>query len=133
MINPEDFAGRLQTLMDHFALSASAFADRIGVQRSGISHILTGRNKPSLDFVLKIIREFKTVDLYWLLLGTGSFPAGAAAASKSTAGPPPDPVKKSVQQHVPEKTDISTTVEKNDGIAKIIILYKNGNFDSFEN
>ena len=50
------------------------FADKIGVQRSSISHILSGRNKPSLDFILKVTNEFTDVDIYWLLNGKGSFP-----------------------------------------------------------
>ena len=44
------------------------------MQRFSISHILSGRNKPSLDFVLKIIKEFPEVELYWLLNGKGNFP-----------------------------------------------------------
>ena len=74
MINIDEFAERLKTIMKYYTLNASSFADKIGVQRSAISHILTGRNKPSLDFVLKIIGEFKEVDLYWLLMGKGNFP-----------------------------------------------------------
>ena len=40
------------------------FADEIDVQRSSISHLLSGRNKPSLDFVLKVLSKFDAVDLY---------------------------------------------------------------------
>ena len=63
--------------MDHHELSASLFADKIGVQRSSISHILSGRNKPSLDFILKITTEFEDVDLQWLINGVGFFPKKA--------------------------------------------------------
>ena len=44
------------------------------MQRSSLSHLLSGRNKPSLDFILKIIEEFPEVDLYWILNGKGTFP-----------------------------------------------------------
>ncbi len=74
MINNLDFAHRLNKVMDYYQLSAAAFADKISVQRSSISHLLSGRNKPSLDFVLKVLEEFKDVELYWLLNGKGSFP-----------------------------------------------------------
>jgi len=74
MINKKEVAGRLGEVMAHYQLTASAFAERIDVQRSGISHILSGRNKPSLDFVLKVVRAFPEVDLYWLLNGKGEFP-----------------------------------------------------------
>lgn len=52
-------------------LSSSQFADRIGVQRSGLSHILSGRNNPSLDFVLKVLAAFPDINPVWLLQGKG--------------------------------------------------------------
>lgn len=133
MVNSANFTERLRILMEHYGLSASAFADRIGVQRSGISHILAGRNKPSLDFVLKIVREFESVDLYWLLLGKGSFPPADTKAPEKTISPIPD--TPTPETHiVPKKTPLPKTNKKNESdIAKIIILYENGSFDSFEN
>ncbi len=55
--------------MEENSLSASQFADKIGVPRSGLSHVLKGRNNPSLDYVLKIIDSFPDVDSNWLLTG----------------------------------------------------------------
>ena len=75
MVNTVEFVRRLEKVMNYYGLSASAFADKIGVQRSTISHLLTGRNKPSLEFVLKVVKSFPEVNLYWLLNGKGSFPA----------------------------------------------------------
>lgn len=74
MVNIEDFIKRLELLLEYYNLSASAFADKIDVQRSSISHLLSGRNKPSLDFILKVIEVFPDVDLYWILNGKGTFP-----------------------------------------------------------
>ncbi|ESU27160.1 XRE family transcriptional regulator [Flavobacterium limnosediminis JC2902] len=74
MVNTDDFVKRLEKILDYYGLSASGFADKIGVQRSSLSHLLSGRNKPSLDFILKIIQEFPDVDLYWILNGRGDFP-----------------------------------------------------------
>lgn len=73
MLNTDDFIKRLEFILEHYAVSASAFADKINVQRSSISHLLSGRNKPSLDFILKILDVFPELNLYWLLDGTGSF------------------------------------------------------------
>lgn len=73
MVNSESFIKRLEYLLDYYSLSASGFADKIGVQRSSLSHLLSGRNKPSLDFVMKINEIFKDVDLYWILNGEGNF------------------------------------------------------------
>ncbi|MES2543283.1 MAG: helix-turn-helix transcriptional regulator [Bacteroidota bacterium] len=74
MVNIEDFIKRLEIILDYYSLNASSFADKIGVQRSSMSHLLSGRNKPSLDFILKISEVFPQVDLYWILNGVGSFP-----------------------------------------------------------
>lgn len=52
-------------------LSSSQFADKLGVQRSNISHILSGRNKPSLDFIMKIKNNFPEINTDWLLFGKG--------------------------------------------------------------
>ena len=71
MINSEDFAKRLEKVIDFYSETASSFAEKIGVQRSSISHILSGRNKPSLDFVLKILSVYPEVELHWILNGKG--------------------------------------------------------------
>jgi transcriptional regulator with XRE-family HTH domain len=63
---------QLNELMEYFRLSPAQFADKIGVQRSSISHILSGRNKPSYDFLQKITNAFKNVDANWLLNGVGT-------------------------------------------------------------
>src|SRR5436189_6331985 len=73
MVNTEDFIKRLEYLLNYHSLSASSFADKIRVQRSSISHLLSGRNKPNLDFVMKITDVFPDVNLYWMLNGKGSF------------------------------------------------------------
>ncbi len=50
-------------------MTSSQLADTIGVQRSGISHFVSGRNKPSLEFILKILKEFPDVNPDWMLFG----------------------------------------------------------------
>ena len=62
-----DFTEKLKKLIENEGLSASKFADKIGVQRSSVSHVLSGRNKPSLDFILKINNSINNVSLDWLL------------------------------------------------------------------
>jgi len=60
---------RLKYLMKLNNLTSSAFADEIGVQRSSISHILSGRNKPSLEFITKILTRYPKVSADWLISG----------------------------------------------------------------
>jgi len=62
---------RILQLIREKNLTASQFADEIGIQRSGMSHIISGRNKPSLEFVMKILNRYPDVRPEWLLYGTG--------------------------------------------------------------
>ncbi len=63
---------RIKSVIDFYNLSPSAFADKIGVQRSALSHVLSGRNKPSLDFIVKVKKTFPDLSMDWLTLGVGN-------------------------------------------------------------
>ena len=62
---------RITKVLEYSGFSASEFADEIDVQRSSISHIISGRNKPSLEFVTKIKNRFPELSWDWIILGTG--------------------------------------------------------------
>lgn len=120
MVNSEKFAERLQKILDHYDLSAAAFADSIEVGRSSISHILSGRNKPGLDFVMKTVSTYPEVNIYWLLNGKGSFPKEETPEKESSA---PSPVleEKNLKNH--------PSLEKH--IRKIVFFYEDGTFEVF--
>jgi transcriptional regulator with XRE-family HTH domain len=63
---------RLLQLLDLEHLTPSKFADLIGVQRSSVSHVLSGRNNPSYDFLQKTLKAFPGLKADWMLLGEGS-------------------------------------------------------------
>ncbi len=69
----ENITQRILFLIEYLELTASQFAEKIDIQRSSLSHILSERNKPSLDFILKIHHTFPNINLYWLLYGTEPF------------------------------------------------------------
>ena len=71
---------RIQKIIQYSMLTASEFADEIGVQRSNISHIISGRNKPSLDFIIKIKDRFPEIQWEWIIEGKGEM-------TKSTLSP----------------------------------------------
>lgn len=52
--------------------TSAQFAEEIGVQPSGISHIISGRNNPSLDFIIKMLEKYSFLSTDWLLFGKGS-------------------------------------------------------------
>ena len=121
MINIDDFTKRLQKVMDFYGETSSSFAEKVGVQRSSISHILSGRNKPSLDFVLKVLSSFPEVELYWLLNGKGTFPKEDNSESQT--------------DDIPSKKFLESisTVNHDKKIERIVIFYSDGSFQNFEN
>lgn len=62
---------RINLILRAKNITAKQFAEEIGIQPSGMSHIMGGRNNPSLDFVVKVIRRYPEIDANWLLLGKG--------------------------------------------------------------
>ena len=62
---------RIKQVIDYSQLSSSAFADTIGISRSGLTHLLTGRNQPSLDVARKILAKFPDISTEWLIMGMG--------------------------------------------------------------
>lgn len=138
MVNSEQFANRLQKIFDFYDISAATFAEAIDVGRSSISHILSGRNKPSLDFVMKVVQTYPEVELYWLLNGKGSFPPGDK--KEHTIRPAEKVSEPSKTNSDPEMINVTvrekyqTPGKENDRkIKKIILLYEDGSFEAFEN
>lgn len=62
---------RITLILKAKNITPAQLADDLKVQRSGISHILNGRNKPSLDFIQKILRKYPDISMPWLLFGEG--------------------------------------------------------------
>lgn len=143
MINTEDFIKRLELILEYYGISASVFADKIGVQRSGLSHLLSGRNKPSLDFVMRITERYPEADLYWLLNGTGDFP-------KSDNTPPAPNNSPDIQENfektktydlfstdeileikIDEKAKNPDTSDPDKTIDRIVVFYKDGTFKNY--
>ena len=155
MVNIEHFTKRLEIILDYYSLNASSFADKIGVQRSSLSHLLSGRNKPSLDFILKIIAVYPDVDLYWILNGQGNFPkdfdqldrkeeilqqleeqnSPVAAANIISEENLFSNVKSTDQSATLETKKTEVPIIKKESVVseidKIVIFYKNGTFKSY--
>jgi transcriptional regulator with XRE-family HTH domain len=152
MVNIDDFIKRLEIILDYYNLTASSFADKINVQRSSLSHLLSGRNKPSLDFIIKVIDVFPEVDLYWILNGKGVFPK-----SENTSIPLEVSEKRNqsiplIESSLPEPDLFSTItnantpiyIEKNtvesiktennssEEIERIVVFFKNGTFKNYK-
>ncbi|MBZ9629858.1 helix-turn-helix domain-containing protein [Salegentibacter sp. LM13S] len=136
MVNTEDFSKRLHKILEFYELSAAGFADKIEVGRSSISHILSGRNKPSLDFVMKVVKSFPEVELYWLLNGKGGFPPSEKPSPQPEEKQPTPTASIQQKESSPEKNEMPFSFPqqgKSKPIRKIVIFYEDGTFEAFEN
>ncbi|MFT4771039.1 MAG: transcriptional regulator with XRE-family HTH domain [Cryomorphaceae bacterium] len=117
-----DLADRIKTIITVNNLTSSSFADKVGVQRSGVSHILNGRNRPSMDFLLKVIEAFPRVDAGWLL--TGKSPE-SSVTQKSQQVKAANKEPKAVFQQVKSKSSEERSIEK------IVIFYTDHTFETY--
>ena len=143
----DNFVTRLEYILEFYELTASAFADKIGVQRSSLSHLLSGRNKPSLDFILKVKEAFPTLEFDWLLKGEGSFSSEnmqqnfqgdmTNPATKDSGIPPSDSFSNMTKERndnltpPSEKNNFMHIIAGND-ITQIIVFYQDGTFTNFK-
>jgi len=118
---------RVETIMTHYELSAASFADKIDVKRASISHLLNGRNKPSLEFINKVVVAYPEVNLYWILYGDGSFPFREKDTKRDEINsievtkPPVQKVKKGTD--LKQQSNLKTA-----SIERVIIFYSDGSF-----
>lgn len=136
---------RLAELLKAEKCTPSIFADEIGVQRSNVSHILSGRNNPGYDFLQKILIRFSNVNANWLINGVGSMyvdksskdlfspqeesstvnKENIAGITSITPNSPPE-----LPHEIPEKKQ---NMEKDyHKIDKIIVFFSDGSFKEYQ-
>ncbi len=120
--------------------SSAQLAEEIGVQPSGISHIISGRNKPSLDFVLKMLEKYSFLSTEWLLFGRGSMYNDPSIKDLFDTGNEKENLKQS--ENEPDHAEVSGF--KIDGILKsspgkkektvltrIVLFYEDNSFREY--
>ena len=142
---------RVKKLLEMEQLSPSQFADEINLQRSSLSHVLSGRNKPSLDFVMKVKQRFSEINLDWLIFGTGHMFLSQYEKDVIIPIPKPQIVIEESQKAIDfsptsdtqlpkNTTEIESldskvelqTLKSNSGRAnKVIIFYNDGTFEEY--
>lgn len=141
LIDHTKFALRLQKIMDDHQLTAASFAEKLEVGRATISHVMSGRNKPSLDFVMKVVSVFNRVDLNWLIYGIHTPQNSLSSTSKSSAtfheGEPQKSNKKdalksatkAVENNAHSLSKMNTTSSP---VKRVILFKEDGTFESYE-
>ncbi len=125
---------RILEVMKEKGLSPSQFADEIGIQRSGMSHLISGRNKPSLEFIMKIMARFPDTDLAWLIQGNEKTagpvekPKNEPALVQNSLFDEPE-VQDPVVTPKTEKKRVKAETEK--AIEKIVVFYSDRSFREY--
>ncbi|MBN1180946.1 MAG: helix-turn-helix transcriptional regulator [Bacteroidales bacterium] len=136
---------RIVKFLTKNGLSSTRFADEIGVQRSSISHILSGRNKPSFDFIEKMLLTYPNLNAQWLIVGKGSMfiddgnteKAGesdlftSVNSIKDTAKPSEKLKFESIEEIDLEKIEEKLHVNSNHLIERIVLFFNNGLFKEY--
>jgi len=128
---------RLLKILKQYNLTSTRFADELGVQRSGISHILSGRNQPSFDFIVKLMKQYPEINPDWLIMGNGKM-LRTAVKEKINMEPalfdemePIDIQRTVVEQPVIPEDQKSTRVTDVTHIQQIVIFYPDGTFKPY--
>ena len=127
-MNATEFGNRLRQVIDYHGLSASAFAELITVQRSSISHVLSGRNKPSIDFITKLNTALPDVNLYWLLNGSGEMILKPHSTLLAKSDKNYDNSENKSKKDTLSK---NTSLKNNTSIARIVVFYNDGSFNTY--
>ena len=102
---------RIRKFMDYKGISPSELADAIGVQRSNVTHVLKARNKPSFQFIEKLLQIYPEINAKWLLLGEGNMIEGAAK-SRTLFDPIPEPaVKPLIKESFNDPIDTKISID----------------------
>ena len=139
MLNTVEIVQRIEEIRNNHQLSSAGFASKIGVQRSAMSHILSGRNKPSLEFLVKIYEAFDEVALEWLIMGiyTSTSPTNKSDSFDSQQVGGDKSQSPSFDYHTSDKIlDLDQNEQSISSIEsispkEIIYLYEDGSFERF--
>ena len=127
--------------------SSAQLAEEIGVQPSGISHILSGRNNPSLDFVLKMLEKYQFLSTDWLLFGRGAMYKETKMqtlfddmSSDATRSEPIHtekdswPKQREIIEEIKDSSDkipVNKDNRTNSAISRIVIFYTGNSFEEY--
>ena len=120
-MNKETVLNRIKKIIEDSNLTNSEFAEKIGVPKSSISHLLSERNKPSLDLITKISENFEEITLDYLIFGVSEVKKDKKKVSNDLFS----------YQEIDNTKD--SVKESNNRVKSIIIIYENNKFEQIDN
>lgn len=131
---------RILQLLEEKAMTLAAFADEIGVERSTMSHIKSGRSNPSLDVALKILERFPEVSTDWLILGKGSmfgqitkpYEPTLFDQTQPTASYTAEYAQKQAPETASQPTSLQNEPSTQRSIVRVILFYDDNTFEQID-
>ena len=138
---------QIQEILRREELSSSQFADKIGVQRSSVSHVISGRNKPGFDFINKILDSFPGINAEWLITGLGEMYKQRRTAAELFEGPFSETSPAKDEPTLSAKLETSTYRNKDENtgrvekvekaemkqVERVIVFYTDKTFREYQN
>ena len=123
---------RIKQYMDYKSISAGELSSRLEVQRSNISHILNGRNKPGASFIEKLLLNFPDLNARWLLTGSGEMIESSIASKAESIKEQTDAtLDKVADSHANEPLVANSFKLSSKPIDKVVLLFSDGTFTDF--
>lgn len=119
----DEIAERIKEVMHRMSESPTSFADKLQVQRSSISHILSGRNKPSLDFVLKLLHAYPSISSDYILFGT--------AVETIQKNKTETDLDTNNEETTPSAVAAVSSPNRDKKLKQVVLLYEDGTFSTY--
>jgi transcriptional regulator with XRE-family HTH domain len=119
-MNKKNILNRIKKIISDNNLSNSEFAEKIGIPKSSVSHLLSERNNPSLDVIIKISEIFEDISTDYLIFGY-----------KSDKEIPTEPLN-NLFDDLNKETSKDSVKDSNNNIKSIILIYENNKFEQID-
>ena len=120
-MNKKNILNRIKKIIEENNLSNSEFAEKIGIPKSSVTHLLSERNNPSLDIIIKISEAFEDISTDYLIFGQEN-------QAESTIQDP-NTLFSELEQGIPE----DSVKDSNNKVKSIILIYENNKFEQIDN
>ncbi|MEC8611760.1 MAG: helix-turn-helix transcriptional regulator [Bacteroidota bacterium] len=120
-MNKKNILNRIKKIIEENNLSNSEFAEKIGIPKSSVTHLLSERNNPSLDIIIKISEAFENISTDYLIFGQEN------------------QVKPTIQHsntlfnELDESFSEDSVKDSNNKVKSIILIYENNKFEQIDN
>ena len=124
---------RIKQYMDYKSISAGELSSRLDVQRSNISHILNGRNKPGASFIEKLLISFPDLNARWLFTGKGDMIENLFTAKEKVVSAQKEVTVVEESHKQLDELPFMNSVKSGNGktINKVVLLHSDGTFTDF--